>query len=457
MLSGTAYAVPKVPTWQITRAGPTTTYKVFPNSPYTPPVIPPTGTGLVTIADNVAVNAAGKYVTGVSIPIGETIAAVQVANSIAPAAIATAAATLLGRLTAIGAVVSVGSALYDYFSDAGLKPNQTGEGDFGGAGSDGIWSNSDTIPITGANCTDSTTTPVDYCNTLLIGHPTRTVTLEGLTLLSNGSLFGICKIKNGTIQSSVSVACASTYVPKCQTPNTWDTNYSICSGPQTQLDEQEIDDKLQSYSPPVATIANLVKQLHDTDTSGLSDPEPSLDPDLTIDPASTSQTSPPVKTITPDARVQETTKTVDLTKTAPDTFTATETTTTTTTNPDGTTSTQTVTNAPTAPQTNTQTTTPQQQTDCEKFPDTIGCSKYGQVPEKEVIPITEIPAEMPYTPWGEGGGSDGNGDCPAPSPLPHGMVLDYQPMCDSLVKMKPIIISSALLISLFIVIGGIKE
>ena len=89
-------------------------------------------------------------------------------------------------------------------------------------------------------------------------------------------------------------------------------------------------------------------------------------------------------------------------------------------------------------------------TDCDKYPDSIGCSKYGEFPIPEIIPVIQQPASLNYSSWGDG-------SCPAPVSTVHGIVFDYQPMCDKLVIIKPILLSFGLILSLFIIVGAVKD
>lgn len=119
-------------------------------------------------------------------------------------------------------------------------------------------------------------------------------------------------------------------------------------------------------------------------------------------------------------------------------------TTTTTTPVTGLPSTTTTTQSP-----NTEATPKEQLTDCEKFPNSIGCSNYGDIPVAEVLPVTVLPATFSYTSWG-------SGSCPA-SQIVHGITFNYTPYCEKFVMLKPVILVLGLIASLFIVIGPVRE
>lgn len=122
-----------------------------------------------------------------------------------------------------------------------------------------------------------------------------------------------------------------------------------------------------------------------------------------------------------------------------------EVTTSTTTHPDGTTETSTITKSADTP-----IAAEQPQTDCDKYPNSIGCSEYGTIPTAEILPVTNAPMTFSYSTWGAG-------SCPSPANLPKGMTFDYTPMCNSLTQMKPIVLAFGLLVSLFIVFGAVRD
>lgn len=89
-------------------------------------------------------------------------------------------------------------------------------------------------------------------------------------------------------------------------------------------------------------------------------------------------------------------------------------------------------------------------TDCEKYPDNLGCQKFGVIPEKEIIPVIEQEVTLTYTSWGLG-------SCPGSVSLGNGVVFDYQPMCTALGYLNPILISAGLLAALYIVSGAVRD
>lgn len=88
------------------------------------------------------------------------------------------------------------------------------------------------------------------------------------------------------------------------------------------------------------------------------------------------------------------------------------------------------------------------QTDCEKYPDTIGCSQYGDVPEKDTIPTNTIDVSLTY--------NSVAGSCPANIVLPRGLTWDMSTVCPYVQKMRPPIVITSLLAGAFIIIGAVK-
>lgn len=126
----------------------------------------------------------------------------------------------------------------------------------------------------------------------------------------------------------------------------------------------------------------------------------------------------------------------------------TDTTTTTTTNNNNV-STTTTTTAPSdsPPQADTK-------TDCDKYPDDIGCAKFGAVPAPETIPTTVVPVSLSPSSWG-------SGSCPLPINLTlfttTNKTLSLQPVCDFMTGVYPVVIAIGWLMAGFIVMSGIKD
>jgi hypothetical protein len=316
-LSINVYSVPRVPGFSVVRAGPTTTYKVYPNGPYKAPSAAPGEMGLIPLDSNYSVaNAvgAGKYVTGINIPIGETIAAVRVDSLISGASLAAAAAGLIGKLGPLGLAITAGTALYDYLQNADIDYNN----------STGIATDHNATSLPAPQ-----QTALDDCNAWVASN------------LGSGD--GVrCFLDNTEYRAQHN--SFGSWINDFQFP--FNNNGEVGEPSMTPLTSNQIKDKLTA-SPP-SNFAPIVKAIHDLDFE--SDPlQDDTSFDITLDPASATKTSAPVETVTDhgDKQVSQTTTTA--TKTGPDTFEASNTTTTTTTHPDGTTTTTTTTNAPAAP------------------------------------------------------------------------------------------------------------
>jgi hypothetical protein len=92
-------------------------------------------------------------------------------------------------------------------------------------------------------------------------------------------------------------------------------------------------------------------------------------------------------------------------------------------------------------------------TDCDKFPNSIGCSDFGDVPDS-VLPTKSIPIAI--TPITLGGA----GACPAPHTFTvygHVYTIPFTSVCDFATATKPFILVSAWLAASLIFVGGIKN
>ncbi|MFI3222049.1 MAG: virulence factor TspB C-terminal domain-related protein [Methylococcaceae bacterium] len=412
-------ALPSLPTFGITRAGPTTTYTVGPST-FQPATLAPTGTGLQPL--NSSFSAAGRsYVTTSAIPVGETIAAVRVSSGISAAALASSVLSFAKSPLGIVAIVA-GTALYDYLHQSNLQI------DAGQIKS--------TIPI------DSNSESAKLACQSYWMPPAHTLDWYGGT--------PSCTHSGSNWQPSVDGIPYYHLQGFPYTPSIGGPLPIVSDSVATQFltDNQPID------------AAPVIKQIYDADPQAI--PTPDIAPFLNLDAspmygpsdsnfnpghmsAPQTTTSAPSNTTTPTGTTQSSTTKTDLSQPSSTTITSTATTTTTTTNIDNSTRTTTTTNAPAAPST-----VPESKTDCDKYPDNIGCSKYGLPDAPQIIPIENIPLSNSYTSWG-------SGICPSPVSLPHGLTFKYEPMCSALVILKPILIAMGLLISMFIVYGGVKS
>jgi hypothetical protein len=89
-------------------------------------------------------------------------------------------------------------------------------------------------------------------------------------------------------------------------------------------------------------------------------------------------------------------------------------------------------------------------TDCQLTPNAAGCSILDSPGAPETLLTDEVGISSGHPSWGAG-------TCPSSVSVSHGVAFDYQPMCSQLVFFKPILIAVGLIISLFIVSGGVKD
>ena len=161
--------------------------------------------------------------------------------------------------------------------------------------------------------------------------------------------------------------------------------------------------------------------------------------------------SPTTTSVLPDGTVQTSTDTTTFTKNADGSMTVTKTTTVVQTKPDLTSKTVTITNPIDIPTSPTQTTS--NQTDCDKYPSSVGCLQIGEIPIPDVVPTKTV--TLPFSPT-----SLGSGSCPADIPITvHGktLAISYSYVCSFASKISPIVIALAWLSAGFIVLGPVKE
>jgi hypothetical protein len=146
-------------------------------------------------------------------------------------------------------------------------------------------------------------------------------------------------------------------------------------------------------------------------------------------------------TTTPDGNVT-TTNTVFTNTYSTNTVDIVRTTTTTTTIPP---STKTEVAPPDAPPADSK-------TDCDKYPDSIGCAKFGTIPTADKLPITYVSLNLNV-------GGYSAGECPSPQTLSLSrgtFSLSNQPLCDLATGTKPLFIALAYLAAGYIVLGSVR-
>lgn len=109
---------------------------------------------------------------------------------------------------------------------------------------------------------------------------------------------------------------------------------------------------------------------------------------------------------------------------------------------------------PNTPPVDTPEPVPPPPTDCDKYPNSIGCSEYGVPPASDVIPTHEVPVSTAFSPVG------GNGSCPADvslSALGSPITWSYGPICGFAETIRPLVIGFAWLSFGFTVVSGFRK
>jgi len=245
-------------------------------------------------------------------------------------------------------------------------------------------------------------------------------------------------------------------------PGYYVTSNSCTKEPPTKaMSENEIADKIASESGwPSSSAIALQKMIQDPAihpylitpgmTDGITLTGPASAPGATTtgtEPVSlipgTNTPAPPGATNT-DAGTKTTTKTTS----HPLQYSG-NTVTTSTVNNTTTNITNNVTNVTTTEKKTEQTEDDKEPTECEKYPNRVGCKDIdfdtpeGEIPKKQ-IDVSWSPVDL-----GLGGGS-----CPAPVPIYENKQFSYQLACDNLYIIKPMVIGIALFVGGMILFGG---
>lgn len=99
----------------------------------------------------------------------------------------------------------------------------------------------------------------------------------------------------------------------------------------------------------------------------------------------------------------------------------------------------------------TPTPTDEKPDECEAHPDTVGCTKLGELPTAEVLPRSDVPITFNPVEIAE------NATCPAPSTVAafgQSFALEYDSACTYATGLKPVVIAVAYLTALFIIFGA---
>lgn len=190
----------------------------------------------------------------------------------------------------------------------------------------------------------------------------------------------------------------------------------------------------------------LIEAGYRPDVSEITTTGPSSIPGSTT----TSTTSGPSGTTT---TTRETNYDMDY---APGSVTIKERTTETTTAPDGTTTTTTTESTPPATGGASQPAPPEEPPKpfCELYPDASACQNL------DVPTVTPTPPETIDVTFTPSGGFGSGGSCPAPYAFNvqgRAFAIDYQPLCNFMIALNPVVIAVAFITALLIALGGYKR
>lgn len=210
---------------------------------------------------------------------------------------------------------------------------------------------------------------------------------------------------------------------------------------QAPITEQELADKIASQSgwPSTSAMPRAVKQALEM---GQAVPVEETTKTIT-GPASTQ----PKETVTknPDGTTTTKTEKANITYEG-NKITITNTSSVVNSNPVTNTSTTTTTTTQNAPNE-----TPQ--TDCEKFPDSIGCAKFGDIPEADKIKKTTHALDITAKAF------NGSAACPAPvqvNAMGQTYDISYDPLCDKLALIKPLMLLFAAFLAAYVLADSFK-
>lgn len=387
----------------------------------------------------------------------------------------------LGKAAAGGAagyaVIEVGTALYDWFTAAGIPPSLTKAPTPVNNGADAYyWNIPDSLSATGFPRSTYQATMDSYCSSYhQDGYPLPWVARPGGNQSVDYSS-GACDYSGNTNINfgypTYRYSCSSgNYFnkssnscqvrPVCSSEQTWDGQACVDSA-GVAISDQELKDRLNGQPIPAGKDGNVlaeavVKALaaeaaakYDASQTQ-KDFVPDADPVPQVEtPANVSLS--PQTTVSPDGTVQEVAKQIQFSPgSTPDTVTATERSTVTNTAPNGAVTVKTVDNAPgdTTPQ---PATPPKVQ--CDLYPDTLGCASLEVAVSPDQIPSNPVSIGLTPSSWG-------SGTCPADvvlnAPFGKTATFSYAPTCQFLSYLSPVLIAIGWITAGWMVIGGVKD
>jgi len=317
-------------------------------------------------------------------------------------------------------------------------------------------------------------TPVQWCQN---SYPTQLGMRASNFNNSGASLTFQCQYPAPNNNLVGSRSCTPTYDNQCSGANTWNSDYSKCRIPCTSpsvYDSATQTCSGSAFNEP-ANAAQLEQDINDTFNNNPAAALPVLSDLLEHDIVPTSQ--PTIVSDTMPAPIPGSTKTetqnsfdpvsghpttttktteteYQVSKSGPNQVDVIPTTTTTTTTTDNVTNITTTTTNTTVNNPSDTSKGENPPTDCDKYPESIGCSQYGTPATPEIITTTAIPIPTSFTSWG-------SGTCPADVTVSNhfmtGLTFSYAPVCTFLSSLAPVLIAIGWLISGYMIIGGVRD
>ncbi|WAR42977.1 virulence factor TspB C-terminal domain-related protein [Methylomonas rapida] len=291
------------------------------------------------------------------------------------------------------------------------------------------------------------------------------------SLYSSGNLIGYMGIISystmcpaGSNWDKTQAICA--IAPTCTAPSTYDSVTGMCVGSvinepaNRQTLEADIAETLNGPNKE-QKIPSLLDELIGQGFPPTTDEEPkaeSADPStVTAPPTTETRSYFDQATSHPMTAVTTTTDTYSIAPTAAgDAFDVSKTSAQTQAITDGVTGVTTTSTSAIAygSDTSTKPVESEQLTDCDKYPDAVGCLKLGTIQSPETLTTTPVNASFTSTSWG-------SGSCPADVAVAghflSGAVFSYAPVCQFLSSLAPVLIAVGWLMAGWFVLGGVRD
>lgn len=292
--------------------------------------------------------------------------------------------------------------------------------------------------------------------------------IYGFNGTCNGINIGYFKPSHCPSGSSGDTALAQCSLtnPSCTPPSTYDTVTQMCVGsainePANRATlEADIAETLNGPNKETK-IPSLLDELIGQGFPPSTDEQPkadSADPStVTAPPTTETRSYFDAATSHPMTAVTTTTDTYTIAPTAAaDAFDVSKTTAQTQAITDGVTGVTTTSTSSIAygSDTSTKPVESEQLTDCDKYPDAVGCLKLGNIQPPETLTTTPVNASFNSSSWG-------SGSCPADVAVAghflSGAVFSYAPVCQFLSSLAPVLIAVGWLMAGWFVLGGVRD